>query len=50
MQITMISRENNLTMYVDHLLDLKKLFQSLTPIVNEFFENSFLETEFCEDV
>ena len=50
MQLTVLSKVNTLSMYVSSVDDLSILFQKLSPTVNDFFENCFWQTEFCEAV
>ena len=50
MNITMLSQENTLNMFTDNLIELSILFETMSPTVNAFFENAFLQTEFCQSV
>ena len=50
MQLTVLSKENTLSMYVSSVNDLSILLQRLSPTVFDFFENCFWRTEFCEAV
>ena len=37
-------------MFVEDLEDLSILFEQMSPSVSAFFEDCFLETEFCQNV
>ena len=50
MSTTMLSRENTLSMFVDNLNELSILFETMSPVVHDFFSNCFLQTEFCNSV
>jgi len=50
MNITMLSQENTLMMFTDNLIELSLLFETMSPTVVSFFENCFLQTEFCQAI
>jgi hypothetical protein len=50
MNISMLSQESTLMMFTDNLIELSLLFEAMSPTVVSFFENCFLQTEFCKDV
>lgn len=50
MDISRLSKENTLGNFVENLEDLSILFEQMSPSVTSFFEDCFLETEFCANV
>ena len=44
MEISMLSEKNSISNFVNNIDDIAILFSHLTPAVNEFFTNSFIET------
>ena len=50
MNITMLSNESTLSMFVDNLDEFAMLLETQSPAVTAFFENCFLHTEFCKSV
>ena len=48
MEITLLSKENTIGMYVENLEDLEQLFSQMSPSVNSFLSDCFQVTEYCE--
>ena len=50
MEISMLSKNNSISNFVLNVDDIAILFNQLSPIVNEFFMNSFIETHQTETI
>ena len=46
-KIVELSREGTLALFLQNLDDLARLFDTLSPAVISFLEDSFTESEFC---
>lgn len=44
----MMSKEFNLSMVVDSILDMEVLFKNLSPTVRTSFDETFESTEYCK--
>ena len=49
-KLSLFCKETELTSFVDSIDDLNILLNNSNPILNEFFEHSFFETSYCEEI
>ena len=49
-QISLLCRETDITMFVNSLDDLNELFVKINPKLNMFFESAFTDTKYCKQL